>query len=125
MPLNHHHTTASPALPDHQHSLLPSTLYKMQTFGRLLSVLTFLLSLGFIAQALPAPVRSGALSVRQYSAPTPDSYSSGNNYTPSNEGGNYSGYDGSNPSKSDVLALVLGLKADLDPKLALLGQSRF
>ncbi|QRW01290.1 transmembrane protein [Ceratobasidium sp. AG-Ba] len=41
----------------------------MQTFTRLFSIITFLLSLGFIAQALPTQARGVALAARQYDAP--------------------------------------------------------
>jgi hypothetical protein len=102
----------------------------MQTFGRLLPVLTFLLSVGFMAQALPAAARSGALSVRDYSSPeysshgynSPAGYNNGNDkYTSPHENGGYSGSKGGINKNIDVLALVTDLKVQLDPKVALLG----
>ncbi|CAE6459703.1 unnamed protein product [Rhizoctonia solani] len=77
---------------------------KMQTFGRLLSVLTFLLSLGFLAQALPAAPRAG-LAVRQYNSPAPQSPGAG--YTkPSSDNG--SGVAPINGGKTvDIIASVV------------------
>ncbi|KAG9120096.1 hypothetical protein FRC07_004560 [Ceratobasidium sp. 392] len=42
----------------------------MPTFTRLLSMITFLLSLSFIAQALPAATEGRALAVREYGIPS-------------------------------------------------------
>ncbi|CAE6527618.1 unnamed protein product [Rhizoctonia solani] len=77
----------------------------MQTFGRLLSVLTFLLSLGFIAHALPAAPHAG-LAVREYNSPAP---SSGGYSRPS--------------SGNDVLNLVVALKAKVDVHVDLLAKA--
>ncbi|CAE7197543.1 unnamed protein product [Rhizoctonia solani] len=67
----------------------------MQTFGRLFSVLTFLLSLGFIAHALPAAPHAG-LAIRDYS-PAP----SNGGYTKPSSG-------------HDILAVVADLKVKVD-----------
>jgi hypothetical protein len=82
----------------------------MQTFSRLFSIVTFLLSLGFIAQALPTPANGGALSVRQYGAPVSSGGNSGN--------GDSYGTNGA----IDVLAVMVDLKAKVDPILVELGE---
>ncbi|KAG8727766.1 hypothetical protein FRC11_012496, partial [Ceratobasidium sp. 423] len=95
----------------------------MQTFGRLLSVLTFLLSLGFIAQAMPAAPRVG-LAVRQYNSP--ESYSPSNGgYTKPSSGNGSGGVIGT-PSNGgntiDVLAKVTDLKVKVDAHVAVLAK---
>jgi hypothetical protein len=89
----------------------------MQTFTRLFSIVTFLLSLGFIAQALPTPANGAALAVRQYDAPASydDSYGS-NPYVNAENGNGLS-------VNLDVLNLVVELKDNVQVKLALLGES--
>ncbi|CUA78370.1 hypothetical protein RSOLAG22IIIB_07030 [Rhizoctonia solani] len=77
----------------------------MQTFARLFSVLTFLLSLGFIAHALPAAPNAG-LAVRQYNSPAP---SNGGYSKPS--------------SGSDALAIVAELKVKIDAHVDVLAKA--
>ncbi|CAE7197554.1 unnamed protein product [Rhizoctonia solani] len=76
----------------------------MQTFGRLFSVLTFLLSLGFIAHALPAAPHAG-LAIRDYSP------------APSNGGYNKP------TSGQGVLDVVLDLKVKVDGHLGVLAKA--
>jgi hypothetical protein len=89
----------------------------MQTFTRLFSIVTFLLSLGFITQALPTPANGAALAVRQYDAPASYGDSYGSNPYGSTENGNGLSMD------LDVLALVLDLKAKVEPLCVDLGES--
>ncbi|CAE6438540.1 unnamed protein product [Rhizoctonia solani] len=92
----------------------------MQTFGRLLSVLTFLLSLGFIAQAMPAAPRAG-LAVRQYNSP--ESYSPSNGgYTKPSSGNGVIGAPSNGGKTVDVLAMVTDLKAKVDAHVVVLAQ---
>ncbi|KAB5590196.1 transmembrane protein [Ceratobasidium theobromae] len=96
----------------------------MQSFGRLLSVLTFLLSLGFVARALPSPARSDALTVRSYN--TPDYKSTSDKYTTPYENDDRSGSKTTDPSQSnsiDILGVMVGLKGQLTPKVALLAKA--
>ncbi|KAG9097339.1 hypothetical protein FS749_006546 [Ceratobasidium sp. UAMH 11750] len=88
----------------------------MQTFTRLFSIVTFLLSLGFIAQALPTPAaHGGALAAREYGAAAvyarSDAYGNGAPANTKNGGGD----------PVDVLAIVVDLKAKVDPIVAMLG----
>ncbi|KAF8750467.1 hypothetical protein RHS01_09285 [Rhizoctonia solani] len=83
----------------------------MQTFGRLLSVLTFLLSLGFLAQALPAAPASG-LAVRQYNSPSTQSPGSGYTKPSSDSGSGVTPVQG--VKTIDVVAIV---NVDLTPKV--------
>ncbi|KAB5588071.1 hypothetical protein CTheo_8487 [Ceratobasidium theobromae] len=118
-------------------SLLSLTLplFTMHTFGRLLSVLAFLISLGLVVQALPWPVHSGALVVRAgynspsgYSHPNHEGHSGHHNDDDSYNHSGYSspsGYDGGKPSQSsdiDILTIVAGLKEQCDPAIALLAK---
>ncbi|KAG8719459.1 hypothetical protein FRC08_002773 [Ceratobasidium sp. 394] len=89
----------------------------MQTFTRLFSIVTFLLSLGFIAQALPTPAaHGGALAAREYGAAAvyarSDAYGNGAPANTKNGGGD---------PPVDVLAIVVGLKVKVDPIVAMLG----
>ncbi|CAE6448961.1 hypothetical protein ACGC1H_007378 [Rhizoctonia solani] len=77
----------------------------MQNFGRLFSVLTFLLSLGFIAHALPAAPNAG-LAVRAYGSPAP---SNGGYSKPS--------------SGNDVLNIMTDLKVKVDAHVAVLAKA--
>lgn len=105
----------------------------MQTFSRLLSVVTLVLSFGFLAHAMPIPTSESALAVRQYGSP--ESYGNNNHYGGNSNGGNsYGGnsnggseygdvseYGSQAGNQLDVLALVTGLKAQLESPVALLG----
>ncbi|KEP47106.1 putative transmembrane protein [Rhizoctonia solani 123E] len=77
----------------------------MQTFGRLLSVLTFLLSLGFFAHALPAAPNAG-LAVRAYGSPAP----SNGGYSKPTSGG-------------DVLNIMADLKVKVDAHVEVLAKA--
>ncbi|KAJ1302485.1 hypothetical protein OPQ81_002803 [Rhizoctonia solani] len=88
---------------------------KMQTFGRLLSVLTFLLSLGFIAQALPTTPRAAGLAVRDYS-PAPHTPSNGG-YTKPGSGSEVTTSDGGKTLDLNAL-IVVDLKAKVDAHVA-------
>ncbi|KAG9078918.1 hypothetical protein FRC06_008047 [Ceratobasidium sp. 370] len=91
----------------------------MQTFARLFSIVTFLLSLGFIAQALPTPAQGAALAAREYGAPALYARSDPSSGTvPYGNGEPAGGNHGH--STPDVLAILLGLKADIDPMLTAL-----
>jgi hypothetical protein len=97
---------------------------KMQTFGRLLSVLTFLLSLGFLAQALPAAPRAG-LAVRQYNSPAPQSPGAGYTKPGSGNGSGDISPVPSNEGKTvDVIALMTDLKVNVDGHLKAMGKLR-
>ncbi|KAG8736809.1 hypothetical protein FRC10_008940 [Ceratobasidium sp. 414] len=85
----------------------------MQTFTRLFSIITFLLSLGFIAQALPAPVQGGALAAREYGHSDP-SYGT----VPYGNGEPANGKHGQHTP--DVLAILGNLHNDVDPILSAL-----
>ncbi|KAH7338645.1 hypothetical protein B0J17DRAFT_706011 [Rhizoctonia solani] len=94
----------------------------MQTFARLLSVLTFLLSLGFIAQALPTTTPGAGLAVRQYNSPA----TSNSGYSKPSLG-NGSGDEISAPSNGgktlDIHALVVvDLKSKVDGHLAAIAE---
>ncbi|KAG8757225.1 hypothetical protein FRC11_004699 [Ceratobasidium sp. 423] len=94
----------------------------MQNFARLLSFVTFLLSVGFLAQALPTTHTGNGIAVRDYN--TPSGYNSGNGY---NSGSGYDGGSGyskeaapankhSDPTPNiDLLALVTKLNNDVEP----------
>lgn len=100
----------------------------MQTFSRLLSVVTIVLSFGFLAHALPIPSSGNALVARQYGSP--ESYSNGNNYgdnpygssNSDSEYGNVGEYGSQAGNQIDVLTLLTDLKAKIDPSIALLGK---
>ncbi|QRV87161.1 transmembrane protein [Ceratobasidium sp. AG-Ba] len=84
----------------------------MQTFTRLFSIITFLLSLGFIAQALPTQARGAALAVRQYEAPATYGGSDPSYGSPSYGNDN-------NNNKNGMPALdVRGVMVALDTNLA-------
>lgn len=99
----------------------------MQTFSRLLSVVTLVLSLGFLAHALPVPATRNALATRQYG--TSESYGNDNNYGGNSYGKSKSGseygnggeYGSQSGNTIDVFELLTGLKEDIDPFLSLLG----
>ncbi|KAF8604477.1 hypothetical protein BDV93DRAFT_606138 [Ceratobasidium sp. AG-I] len=99
----------------------------MQTFSRLLSVVTLVLSFGFLAQALPIPTPGNALAARQYGSP--ESYGKDNNYGGNSYGGNSNGgseygnggeYGSQAGNQVDVLALLADLKAHVEPAATLL-----
>ncbi|KAG8794953.1 hypothetical protein FRC12_019743 [Ceratobasidium sp. 428] len=92
----------------------------MQTFARLFSIITFLLSLGFVAQALPTVAKGGAPAAREYSSPASYGNSDPSYGTPS--------YSDVNPSSNkdgapalDVIALFVDLKTDTDDIFAKMG----
>ena len=103
----------------------PTLIFKMQTFSRLLSVVTLVLSFGFLAHALPISPSGSALAARQYGSP--ESYGNDNNhYGGSSYGGSEYGNVGEYGSQAgnqiDVLALLTELKAQVDPHVTLLGE---
>ncbi|CAE6456493.1 hypothetical protein ACGC1H_001039 [Rhizoctonia solani] len=89
----------------------------MQTFARLLSFVSFLLSVGLLAQALPTAVAGNGLAVRDYS--TPAGYNGGSGYAPSPSYAKESYAPASkedDPTPSiDLLALVTKLHDDVEP----------
>ncbi|CAE6471976.1 unnamed protein product [Rhizoctonia solani] len=94
----------------------------MQTFARLLSFVAFLLSVGFLAQALPTTAGNG-LAVRDYSSPA--GYNGGNGHSGDSGFPSSPSYskestpsfkeDNETPSKIDLLAHVGKLYVDLEP----------
>ncbi|CAE6433741.1 unnamed protein product [Rhizoctonia solani] len=101
----------------------------MQTFARLLSFVTFLLSVGFIAQALPTAPTGNGIAVRDYNTPAGydggHGYNGGSGYTPSpvyskdsysNEAAPANKEGDHDPSsKLDLLALATKLHTDMEP----------
>ncbi|KDN35360.1 hypothetical protein RSAG8_11634, partial [Rhizoctonia solani AG-8 WAC10335] len=89
----------------------------MQTFARLLSFVTLLLSVGFLAQALPTAAAGNGLAVRDYS--TPAGYNGGSGY---NSDPGYNGNSGSNddPSYSPSPSHGHGKEGDHTPSIDLL-----
>jgi hypothetical protein len=94
----------------------------MHTFTRLFSIAAFLLSLGFIAQALPTPAKGAALSVRQYG--TPASYSGNDDsYGTSSYGKDeYEGGEYGHGQTINVLDLVLGLETTVSTFVDVTGE---
>ncbi|KAG8786076.1 hypothetical protein FRC12_016935 [Ceratobasidium sp. 428] len=84
----------------------------MQLSARLFSIITFLVSLGFVAQALPTTAKGGALAAREYSSPA--SYGNG---SPSYGTPPYGDVDPSSKDL-DILAIFTNFEAEYQPILA-------
>ncbi|KAJ1308207.1 hypothetical protein OPQ81_003922 [Rhizoctonia solani] len=96
----------------------------MKTFARLLSFVTLLLSVGFLAQALPTTSTGNGVAVRDYHAPGGYNGGSGHSgnpdYTPSPKADPApapAGKEGDHDPKNsvDLLALVTKLNVDVAP----------
>ncbi|CAE6431509.1 unnamed protein product [Rhizoctonia solani] len=96
----------------------------MQTFARLLSFVAFLLSVGFLAQALPTAAAGNGIAVRDYSSPAGYSGAGNNGNSGSPSSSSYSKEsspsfkDDDKSNSIDILPLVLKLGKDIKPVCA-------